>query len=256
MEHGREVGPSAAVIARLPLARLDYRPLVTSTMDVAHALAQDGAPAGTLVLASQQSAGRGRNGRPWYSEPDAGLWGTLLERPADAGALTVLSLRVGLGLAEALAPLVDGAIQLKWPNDLLVAGRKLAGVLIEVRWRDGRPEWVAIGLGINRRAPATAAAASGLGALEVATLRPDITMDALLLAVVPAVRAAAASEGPLTSVERAAWGARDVALGRRLVGPVGGVVIGLTADGAVEVRGDDAVVRTLRSGSLAFAEPV
>jgi BirA family biotin operon repressor/biotin-[acetyl-CoA-carboxylase] ligase len=254
VEDGRVAGPSAAVRARLPLARLDYRPLVTSTMDVAHALAQDGAPAGTLVLASQQSAGRGRNGRPWHSEPDAGLWGTLLERPADARALTVLSLRVGLRLAEALAPLVDGAILLKWPNDLLVVRRKLAGVLIEVRWRDGRPEWVAIGIGINRRAPSTAAAASGSGGLEVATVRPGITMDELLLAVVPAVRAAAASEGPLTLAECAAWGARDVALGRRVVAPVEGVVIGLTADGAVEVRGDDAVVRTLRSGSLEFAE--
>lgn len=225
-------------------------------MDVAHELAQDGAPAGTLVLASAQSAGRGRNGRAWHSEPGAGLWCTLLERPADAGALTVLSLRVGLRLADALASMVDGAIQLKWPNDLLVAGRKLAGVLIEVRWRDGRPEWVAIGVGINRRVPSTALRDPRTSGLEVATLRPDLVIDDLLLTVVPALRAAAAAEGPLTAAECAAWAARDFACGRRIVAPLAGTVLGITADGAVQVRGEDAVVQSLRSGSLDFAEPV
>ena len=157
----RVTAPSPLLVSQLGLARLDYHVRVTTTMDVAHALAEEGAPAGTLVLASSQAAGRGRSGKSWTSEPDAGLWCTLIERPRDARALEVLALRVGLHLADALAPLVDGAVQLKWPNDLYVHDRKLGGILIEVRWRDARPEWVAIGVGINRVVPGRTCATSG-----------------------------------------------------------------------------------------------
>ena len=77
---------------------------VGSTLDVAHTLAADGAAAGTVVIADAQTAGRGQRGRAWQSERGAGLWLTLIERPSDASALDVLSLRVGLALAPALDP--------------------------------------------------------------------------------------------------------------------------------------------------------
>jgi BirA family biotin operon repressor/biotin-[acetyl-CoA-carboxylase] ligase len=235
-------GSQPALAAHLGLAHVEYRFRVTSTMDVAHALAEQGAPAGTLVLASLQDAGRGRGGKAWASEADAGLWCTLLERPADARALDVLAVRVGLGLAAAVAPLVDGAVHLKWPNDLLVGGGKLAGILIEVRWRDGEPEWVAIGVGVNRRAPA--------GFPTAAHVRAAVTRDALLGAVVPALRAAAACRGPLTDDERAAWDARDALRGQRVSAPVAGVVQGMAPDGAVLIRDEVGVVHPVRSGSL------
>ncbi|MFL5463804.1 MAG: biotin--[acetyl-CoA-carboxylase] ligase, partial [Gemmatimonadaceae bacterium] len=74
----------------------------TSTLDVAHRLAGDGAAAGTLVIANEQTAGRGRGGKSWQSAPGTGLWLTLVERPTDGSGLGVLSLRVGLAAAEAL----------------------------------------------------------------------------------------------------------------------------------------------------------
>jgi BirA family transcriptional regulator, biotin operon repressor / biotin---[acetyl-CoA-carboxylase] ligase len=253
--------PPSELTAALGLARLDYHVRVTSTMDVAHAIAADGAPAGTLVLASSQEQGRGRSGKHWLSAPDAGLWCTLIERPRDARALDVLALRVGLQLADALDALVDrsleGAVQLKWPNDLWLASGKLGGILIEARWRDGQPEWVAIGVGINRLPvdDRHAQAMALQGALvRAAHVRLDVSRDALLMAVVPALRRAAACTGPLSAEECAAWASRDRMVGRVVRSPSPGVVEGITADGGVVIRGPDGVARSLHSGSLEEAD--
>jgi BirA family biotin operon repressor/biotin-[acetyl-CoA-carboxylase] ligase len=213
-------------------------------MDVAHALAEDGAPAGTLVLASAQASGRGRSGKAWASEPEAGLWCTLIERPEDTRALDVLALRVGLQLAVALEPSVDAPVRLKWPNDLFVGDRKLGGILIEVRWREAKPEWVAIGVGINRTAPASYP--------EVAHVRTGITRDALLAQVVPALRRAAAAHGPLGVEDCAAWAARDLAVGRRVTSPADGIVHGITPQGAVLIETAHGAI-ACQSGSLLFA---
>src|SRR6266513_5287464 len=139
----------------LDLPRVALLESTTSTLDVAHRLAGDGAPAGTLVIANEQTAGRGRGGKTWQSYPGAGLWLTLIERPSDSSGLGVLSLRVGLAAAEALDRFASEPIRLKWPNDLYVDSRKLAGVLVEARWRESSVEWVAIGLGVNVKAPSS-----------------------------------------------------------------------------------------------------
>src|SRR3569833_4688084 len=85
---------------------------VTSTLDVAHDLAAKGADAGTLIVADAQTAGRGRMGRSWRSEKGAGAWLLFFERPRDASALEVLSLRVGLALATALDAFMLAPFQL------------------------------------------------------------------------------------------------------------------------------------------------
>src|SRR4051794_9700307 len=105
-----------ATLLRLP--RVERFESVGSTLDVAHDLAARGAPAGTLIVADAQTAGRGRMGRSWRSEPGAGIWLTLIERPDSAGGLDVLSLRIGILLAPALEPFAPSPVALKWPNDL------------------------------------------------------------------------------------------------------------------------------------------
>jgi BirA family biotin operon repressor/biotin-[acetyl-CoA-carboxylase] ligase len=217
---------------------------VESTMDAAHQLASEGAPAGTLVLAEEQRAGRGRAGRHWASSPNAGIWMTLIERPADAAALDVLSLRVGLALAPSLERWTPRAIQLKWPNDLYCEGRKLAGVLIEARWRDARADWVAIGVGINLEAPAgrpEATALDGADAFEV------------LAECLPRVRAAAFARGPLRDDELLAFASRDFAFGRAVEGPVIGTARGISSLGALRVETPSGVSEH-RAGSLVFAQ--
>src|SRR5215207_5822827 len=118
----------------LDLPRIALFDSVSSTLDVAHSIAAT-APAGTLILADEQTSGRGTQGRRWTSSAGAGVWLTLIERPTDLRALDVLSLRCGLYAAEGLDGLAAGGIAVKWPNDLFVENRKLAGVLIETRWR-------------------------------------------------------------------------------------------------------------------------
>jgi BirA family biotin operon repressor/biotin-[acetyl-CoA-carboxylase] ligase len=234
-----------ALARRLGAPRVALFAEVASTQDVAHALAGEGAPDGTLVLADAQSGGRGRAGRPWQSPPGSGVWLTVLTRPHDVDALEVLALRVGLALAEALAPLAPGPVGVKWPNDLLVGGRKLAGVLVEARWRDGRPEWAAVGVGVNVRPPPTYHGA--------AALRPDVARLAALDATVAALRGAAAARGALASDEIASLAARDVVRGRTVLTPVAGVAAGVASNGALLVRDRDGRLTAVRDAAVTFA---
>jgi BirA family biotin operon repressor/biotin-[acetyl-CoA-carboxylase] ligase len=237
---GRE-GDEIAQLCDLP--RVVALRQVESTMDAAHQLATEGAPAGTLVLAEEQRAGRGRGGRQWTSAPNAGIWMTLIERPADIAALDVLSLRVGLALAPSLERWTPRSIQLKWPNDLYCDGRKLAGVLIEARWRDARPDWVAIGIGINLEVPASrreACALDGADALEV------------LAECLPRVRAAAFARGPLRHDELSAFASRDFTYGRAVEAPVTGTARGISPAGALLVETPTGVSEH-RAGSLVLA---
>lgn len=238
---GRYDGVSAEALAdRLGVPHVALFASVGSTMDEAHALATSGALAGTLVLADEQTAGRGRSGKRW-SSPHRGIWLTLIERPRDPASVEVLSLRIGLCAAQALDAFTSEPIRLKWPNDLYVDRGKLAGVLVEARWRGERLDWVAIGFGLNVEPPADHPAAAGL---EPGTKRLDV-----LEALVPELRAAAASHGQLTQQELDEYAARDLARSRQCIEPVRGVVRGISANGELLVELADSVVR-VRTGSL------
>ncbi|HEY3286548.1 MAG TPA: biotin--[acetyl-CoA-carboxylase] ligase [Gemmatimonadaceae bacterium] len=236
-------GPALAGRFGLPACEVHAR--VESTMDVAHAAADRGAPAGTLIIADEQSTGRGRGGRRWSSRPGDGLWMTLIERPRSPQGLEVLSLRIGLHLAEALDSLAGEPVRLKWPNDLHLAGGKLAGILIEARWRDQRVEWVAIGVGLNVLPAADVPLSAGLA--------PGTTRLQALAAAVPAMRAAAAVEHSLTAEELARYRRRDLGVGRRIIEPAVGVVVGVGATGDLIVDTAAGSV-SCRAGSLVFAE--
>ncbi|HEU6450091.1 MAG TPA: biotin--[acetyl-CoA-carboxylase] ligase [Gemmatimonadaceae bacterium] len=230
----------------LELPRVELHEVVTSTLDVAHMLGAEGAPAGTLILAELQTAGRGRAGRRWESRPGSGIWLTIIERPADPDAVELLSIRLGLAAARALDRWVDEGVRLKWPNDLYAGGGKLAGILVETRWRDRRLDWAALGLGINVVRPQgvdRAVAALGAGSDRVAVLQ----------ALVPALRAAARASGALSAPELEEYAARDMARGHRCTAPVTGVVQGIDAHGSLLVRTASAVI-PFRSGSLVLEE--
>lgn len=231
---------------QLAVPRVDLHASVSSTLDVAHTIAAD-APSGTVIVADEQTSGRGRHGRRWASPAGAGLWLTLIERPTDARALDVLALRCGLYGAEALDALAPAAIGVKWPNDLYVRGAKLAGILIETRWRGTAPDWVAIGFGLNVAAPPLEGAIG---------LVPGTTRLGALARLVPALRRAAAASRHLSDDELARWRARDVAQGRRSTEPAEGRVVGITAAGELRITRDDGSTSTHRTGSLTFAEPL
>lgn len=228
---------------RLGVPRVEACAVVRSTMDEAHELAAAGAPAGTLVLAEEQTVGRGRSGRTWASAPGAGLWMTLIERPRGAEGLDVLSLRVGLRLAPVLERWTDAPIALKWPNDLFVGRRKLAGVLIEARWRGAHPDWVAIGVGINLVVPRE---------VPDATALIGAPAEQVVSEVLPVVRAAAFARGPLSSDELAEFARRDLSVGRRVSLPADGTVRGISPAGELLVETAYGVTPH-RTGSLVFA---
>ena len=234
-------GATAHTLAtELSLPRVLLFDEVASTMDAATVAAADGAPAGTLVVADTQLAGRGRAGRRWESRPGDGLWMTLLERVNDARALPVLSLRIGLRAARVLDRFASAAIRLKWPNDLLLPGGKLGGILLESRWHGDRPEWTAIGIGINVKHVAYPGGAA---------LGPSVSRREVMAELVPAIRAAASARGHLTDAELAEFATRDMARGRRCLEPVTGIVAGIGADGALLVESTDGVKRVVE-GSL------
>ena len=217
---------------------------LTSTLDIAHELGAQGVEAGALVLADAQTAGRGRMGRAWESQPGRGIWLTLLERPQREDALSVLSLRIALALASAVEPFAMAPVLLKWPNDVYVGGRKLAGVLLEARWRGNRLDWLAVGVGINVSAPV---------GLDAASLAPGTDRLAVLRSVVPALRRAVATPGALGADEISRFAVRDLAAGRRCVMPAEGRVAGIDADGALLVDTDRGRA-AFHGGSLILAD--
>jgi len=234
---------AATLAALLDLPRVLVFAEVGSTLDVVHALGERGEPEGALVLADAQTAGRGRMGRSWRSDPGAGIWLTLLERPERPESLGVLALRLALALAPALEPFAGAPTRLKWPNDVYVGDRKLAGVLVEARWHGSRLDWVAIGVGINVRPPV---------GFDGAGLAPDAQRLDVLAAIVPALRAAARATGPLTDDELARYERRDLALDRACTEPASGVVAGIRADGALLVDTAAGLV-ACHAGSLILA---
>jgi BirA family biotin operon repressor/biotin-[acetyl-CoA-carboxylase] ligase len=238
-------GHTAGALAhRCGVPHLELLHETDSTQDVAHELADGGAPPGTVVLSDTQRAGRGRHGRSWSSQPGRGVWCTILERPSEHRALDVLSIRVGLRVAEALDEFAETRIGLKWPNDLVVPDGKLGGVLTEARWSGASLGWVAIGIGINVLPP--------LGIPGAAGLRDGVRRADVLAAVVRAVRGAAACGGYLSSQELERYHARDVLLNRRIAAPAAGTVAGISMNGSLVVETADGPAE-LRTGTVRYA---
>ena len=130
--------------------RIHHYYKIDSTMSEAARLAAAGAPHGTLVVAEEQTAGRGRFGRSWFSAKTAGIYFTLILRPSlSPAAAPVLTLWAGVALAEVLAETTGLPMDLRWPNDVLVNGKKCAGILVEMTAEPEKIGHVLVGLGIN-----------------------------------------------------------------------------------------------------------
>ena len=121
-----------------------------STNTLAKELADDGAPEGTIVLAEEQRAGRGRLGRQWLSPGYVNILVSILLRPTlEQDQLFILTMILALAAIESINGMVELEASIKWPNDLYVGRRKLAGILTEFSHRDDRIEYVVLGIGIN-----------------------------------------------------------------------------------------------------------
>jgi BirA family biotin operon repressor/biotin-[acetyl-CoA-carboxylase] ligase len=135
-----------AVRARLPGRRIDWHPILESTMIEASRLAAEGSPSGTVVGSDEQTAGRGRHGRTWHSEADAGLYiSVILRHHFTPLTLPLVTLALGLAARDAIA--ATGAVcDLRWPNDVLIGSQKCAGILAQM---EGSAIIAGIGMNVN-----------------------------------------------------------------------------------------------------------
>jgi len=131
----------------LPHHRIDYYDSLPSTQPIAIKLAEAGAPSGTAVVAGEQTAGIGRQGHSWHSEPDSGLYVSLiLYPPIEPATRPVLTLALGLATAEAIARVAGIQCDLRWPNDIMIQDRKAAGILVQLA---GAAAVAGIGINVN-----------------------------------------------------------------------------------------------------------
>lgn len=234
-----------------------------STNDLALALGRRGAPEGTVVLAEEQTAGRGREGRSWYSEKGTGIYVSVLLRPelppARAPLLTLLAgLATHAALAEQ-APLPG--LDLRWPNDVLVGNRKLAGILTEMQAEADRIHFVVFGIGINVNQsvfpPELAAIATSL-LRQTGRLHSRLEVLVRLLHALEREYNRFRSEGPIALLERFRQ-LSSFACGRRVRIRSGretflGVTAGLDEDGRLRVERDDGRIETILAADVEAAD--
>lgn len=216
---------------------------VDSTQAIAFALAAEGAPDGTAVIAAHQREGRGRRGRTWSAPPDTALLTSIVVRPAvPAKDVPLYSLVAALATADTVAQLGAVAPRLKWPNDVLVGGRKIAGILLESR-TIGSETVVAIGIGVNLRQGEFPADLEGRAtSIRLETGR-EVTPDEALAALRSALGAwRERFERDGVAPVRQRWLALADTIGRRVqVAGVEGIAVDLADDGALVI--DDGVTR-------------
>lgn len=209
----------------LPGRSFHDRDAVGSTNDEARALGRDGAPDGTIVRARRQTAGRGRAGRSWDS-PEGNLYLSLLLRPdRPHRELAALSLVAGLAAAEAAGGLAarPDTIRLKWPNDVLADGRKLAGVLIETDATPGHASpFAVIGVGLNVASAPDGPSPAATCLADLAPARPPSVDDATRALVAALDRWTTLWRAEGAAPVRAAWLERAHGLGAPVVLRIGG----------------------------------
>jgi len=244
-------------------AALHYRTATGSTNDDALAAARAGAPSGSVFIADHQTQGRGRRGKSWVAAPGHHLLFSILVRPgAAAPPPSALTLAVGLGVRGALAPASLTPLGLKWPNDVLAAGRKLAGILCEGQFTGSSLSAVVIGIGINvLAAPYPDELAPHVTCLEaLAGERARVpSREQLLASVLAEVEArleTCTSQGFAALLGE--FAAHDALAGERVEvsggAALAGIARGVDAEGRLLVESDGLLVPVL-SGTVRVVEP-
>jgi BirA family transcriptional regulator, biotin operon repressor / biotin---[acetyl-CoA-carboxylase] ligase len=227
-------------------APVEHHLRLSSTSERLKELARGGAPEWTVVVADEQTAGRGRQGRAWASPP-GGLYLSVLLRPPLAPA-ALLPLAAGVAVAEAFGEIGVSA-ELKWPNDVLVDGRKAAGILAEASSSGSAIDWVVLGIGVNLdadalpadvRNEAAAIAAASPTAIAAAVLRRlTVWYDALQKRQASVVEAWRERSVPW-------WGQPvEVGAGDRILK---GLARGVDARGALLLELEDGALATVLAG--------
>lgn len=235
---------------------VEWHDTIDTTMRRAAELARAGCAAGTVVAARQQTAGIGRLGRSWDSRP-GGLYFTLVLRPRlEPAQLPLTTLALGLGVADALQLFAGLAVDLRWPNDVLAGGRKLAGILAQ--FQEGAL-LAGVGLNVNQRDFPLELAAIATS-LWIETGREQ-DLEILLRALVRSMESHVGilETGGAEAILRLFESASSYACGRRVLvetpgGATTGVTAGLTPEGFLRVRRDDGALAVVTAGGVRPAD--
>jgi BirA family biotin operon repressor/biotin-[acetyl-CoA-carboxylase] ligase len=246
-----------AVLANLNLSAIRYFETIGSTNDEALAWARQGARDLSLIVADEQTLGRGRLDRRWFTPPRTALAFSLILRPSYVEK-PLLSRIVGLAalaLADVLQTLgLDP--QIKWPNDVLLNGRKVAGILIEATWFEDEVQSIVVGMGVNvtkESVPATNILGFPAISLENALgYAPDrSTLLYAILANFIALRPHLGSDAFLSAWEKKlAYYGRQVRVELGGEKSVSGKVVGLDQDGSLKIRDDRGNIIPVRFGDV------
>jgi BirA family biotin operon repressor/biotin-[acetyl-CoA-carboxylase] ligase len=243
--------------------RIESRPEAVSTNRIAKELALSGEPEGTLIIAETQTGGRGRKGRTWFSPPGGGIYLSLILRPSIHPAeATKMSLLTGVALADALVSVVPAGVSIKWPNDILARGKKIAGILVEVSTEIDAIDYMVIGVGLNVNIPREGfpaelrgRATSVLSETGIPARRVEILCD--FLSRLEDGYLCIGRTGFLPVIRR--WKELTDTIGRhvrvpRQDGPLEGIVAGIDDDGILLLKGPSGSIRPILSGEVEYIE--
>ena len=245
----------------VPGLQVKVFPTISSTNTVLKQMALEDAPAGLALVAGEQTAGRGRLGRSFYSPAGSGLYLSLLLRPdLEASDAVKLTACAAVSVAEAIESLAEVRLDIKWVNDLFLGGKKVCGILTEagLDCETGRMSYVIIGIGINTRVPAgdfpediRQIAGAVFGDAPVPDLRNRLA--ALVLD-----RLMAYAADPASPVLFQKYRDRSMVLGKPVhilspgQDPVPATAVGLAPDYSLQVRLEDGTLRLLHSGEISI----
>lgn len=245
------------LLSDLPLKSQRYFDKIGSTNDEALAWATNHAPDLSIVYAGQQTRGRGRMGRQWFTPPGAGLAFSLVLRPKGIEYENI-GLFSGLGAVAVVTALKKYGVtaQIKWPNDVLINGRKVAGILVETVWMGENAESVVLGIGVNV-APESVPPPEALNfpatcvLSEAPMLVERFNLLRILLGELIAWRPKLASEAFLNAWDESlAFRGETVQVWSGEAEPIIGQVAGLETDGSLQLRLSDGEVRGVRFGEV------
>ncbi len=242
---------------------LRYLPEADSTNEVALEQGRKGAATGLVIVARHQSAGRGRLGKTWLSSPGAGLYFSVILRPMlPLEELARVTLSAGEAVAEALEDSCRQKVMLKWPNDIVIGGRKCGGILAESDISNVASPLVVLGIGLNLQRPENgyppeiAERAGALADFSQASLEQGRLLEELLSNI---DRVLAELEQQGWPAIRQRWQQRDITLGRRLTwvtaagALITGVSQGIDDQGLLFIKDDSGVLHEVLSGDVQLA---
>ena len=244
-------------LSSLPLSAFRYFYTIGSTNDEALAWASQGAPDFSLVIANEQTSGRGRMDRKWFTPPDAALAMSLILRPTavEHAHLSRMTGLLALSLAESLLQL-GLAPQIKWPNDVLLSGRKVAGILVESSWMGESLDAMILGMGVNVLKAAVPPADQLLfpaTSIETELGRPIERGDLLKEILARALKwhPKLGTDAFLKAWdEYLAFRGQQVQVEGRSEGPIKGKVLGLESDGSLRLQDNHGRSVTVRFGEV------